>query len=295
MKREQEIYKVTLVGSLGNLVLLIFKFVAAVIGHSSAMMADAVHSLSDFVTDIVVLVFVRISSKPQDTSHDYGHGKFETFATLIIGAALVAAAAGIIIAAVGKIVAWARGAELEAPGTLALWAALLSIAVKELLYRYTVVRGKALNSPAMIANAWHHRSDAFSSIGAAIGIGGAIFLGQRWTVLDPIASVVVGLMLTEVAYKLLKQSVDELTEHSLPEQTESEILDIIASCPGIAQPHNLRTRRIGSRIAIEVHIRMDKDTPLGEAHDRATTIERRLKERFGPSTHISIHMEPMKE
>jgi len=176
-----------------------------------------------------------------------------------------------------------------------LWAALLSIAVKELLYRYTVVRGKALNSPAMIANAWHHRSDALSSIGAAIGIGGAIFLGQRWTVLDPIASVVVGLMLTEVAYKLLKQSVDELTEHSLPEQTESEILDIIASCPGIAQPHNLRTRRIGSRIAIEVHIRMDKDTPLGDAHNRATIIEQRLKERFGPSTHISIHMEPMKE
>lgn len=294
MNREQEIYKVTLVGSLGNVTLLAFKFVAAIVGHSSAMMADAIHSLSDFVTDIVVLFFVRISSKPQDTSHDYGHGKFETFATLIIGVALVFAAIGIIIAAADKIVLWAGGAELRAPGKLALWAALLSVAVKEALFRYTSVRGKALNSQAMIANAWHHRSDAFSSIGAAIGIGGAILLGNRWTVLDPIASIVVGLMLMGVAYELLKQSVDELTEHSLPDETEKEILDIITSCPGIKEPHNLRTRRIGYRIAIEVHIRMDKDTPLIIAHDRASTIEQRLKERFGQHTHISIHMEPIK-
>ncbi len=294
MNREQEIYKVTLVGSLGNVALLAFKFVAAIVGHSSAMMADAIHSLSDFVTDIVVLFFVRISSKPQDTSHDYGHGKFETFATLIIGVALIFVAIGIIIAAADKIALWAGGAELRAPGKLALWAALLSIAVKEALFRYTSVRGKALNSQAMIANAWHHRSDAFSSIGAAIGIGGAILLGNRWTVLDPIASIVVGLMLIGVAYELLKQSVDELTEHSLPEETEKEILDIIASCPGIKEPHNLRTRRIGYRIAIEVHIRMDEDTPLSIAHDRASTIERRLKEHYGQHTHISIHMEPIK-
>ena len=294
MNREQEIYKVTLVGSLGNVALLAFKFVAAIVGHSSAMMADAIHSLSDFVTDIVVLFFVRISSKPQDTSHDYGHGKFETFATLIIGVALIFVAIGIIIAAADKIALWAGGAELRAPGKLALWAALLSIAVKEALFRYTSVRGKALNSQAMIANAWHHRSDAFSSIGAAIGIGGAILLGNRWTVLDPIASIVVGLMLIGVAYELLKQSVDELTEHSLPEETEKEILDIIASCPGIKEPHNLRTRRIGYRIAIEVHIRMDKDTPLSIAHDRASAIERRLKEHYGQHTHISIHMEPIK-
>ena len=294
MSREQEIYKVTLAGSVGNMALLTFKFVAAVLGHSSAMMADAIHSLSDFITDLVVLVFVRLSAKPQDQSHDYGHGKFETFATFIIGLALVVAAVGIIVAAVLKVVRWAQGATLEAPGILALWAALLSILVKEVLFRYTVSRGKALESQALVANAWHHRSDALSSIGAAAGIGGAILLGNRWTVLDPVASILVGLMLMKVAYDLLKASVDELTESSLPEGMEQEIAAIIDSFPGITEPHNLRTRRIGNRIAIEAHVRMDGNMPLREAHDCASAIERKLKERFGPATHTSIHMEPTK-
>lgn len=294
MTREQEIYKVTLAGSVGNMALLTFKFVAAVLGHSSAMMADAIHSLSDFITDLVVLVFVRLSAKPQDQSHDYGHGKFETFATFIIGLALVVAAVGIIVAAVLKVVRWAQGATLEAPGMLALWAALLSILVKEVLFRYTAIRGKALESQALVANAWHHRSDALSSIGAAVGIGGAILLGSRWTVLDPVASILVGLMLMKVAYDLLKASVDELTESSLPEGMEQEIAAIIDSFPGITEPHNLRTRRIGNRIAIEAHVRMDGNMPLREAHDCASAIERKLKERFGPATHTSIHMEPTK-
>ena len=294
MTREQEIYKVTLAGSVGNMALLTFKFVAAVLGHSSAMMADAIHSLSDFITDLVVLVFVRLSAKPQDQSHDYGHGKFETFATFIIGLALVVAAVGIIVAAVLKVVRWAQGATLEAPGMLALWAALLSILVKEVLFRYTVSRGKALESQALVANAWHHRSDALSSIGAAAGIGGAILLGSRWTVLDPVASILVALMLMKVAYDLLKASVDELTESSLPEGMEQEIAAIIDSFPGITEPHNLRTRRIGNRIAIEAHVRMDGNMPLREAHDCASAIERKLKERFGPATHTSIHMEPTK-
>ncbi|MCR5435174.1 MAG: cation diffusion facilitator family transporter [Bacteroidaceae bacterium] len=294
MTREQEIYKVTLAGSVGNMALLTFKFVAAVLGHSSAMMADAIHSLSDFITDLVVLVFVRLSAKPQDQSHDYGHGKFETFATFIIGLALVVAAVGIIVAAVLKVVRWAQGATLEAPGMLALWAALLSILVKEVLFRYTVSRGKALESQALVANAWHHRSDALSSIGAAAGIGGAILLGSRWTVLDPVASILVGLMLMKVAYDLLKASVDELTESSLPEGMEQEIAAIIDSFPGITEPHNLRTRRIGNRIAIEAHVRMDGNMPLREAHNCASAIERKLKERFGPATHTSIHMEPTK-
>jgi len=294
MSREREIYKVTLIGSAGNMALLAFKFVAAIFGHSSAMMADAVHSLSDFITDIVVLVFVKVSSKPQDTSHDYGHGKFETIATFIIGLALLAAAAGIVGSAILKIAQWAKGAALEAPGMLALWAALLSIVTKEGLYRYTALRGKALESQVMIANAWHHRSDALSSIGAAIGIGGAILLGNRWTVLDPIASVIVGFMLVKVAVDLLKASIGELTECSLPEETEQEIANIIITQPDVTAPHNLRTRRIGNRIAIEAHIRMDGNLPLCEAHDRATAIEHKLKERFGQTTHVSLHMEPTK-
>ena len=294
MTREKEIYKVTLVGSAGNVALLTFKFIAGLLGHSSAMIADAVHSLSDFVTDLVVLVFVSISAKPQDQSHDYGHGKFETIATFLIGLALVAAATGIIVSGGLKLAAWWNGEALEAPGWIALWAALLSIVIKEFLYQYTVRKGRQLDSQVMIANAWHHRSDALSSIGAAIGIGGAIWLGNRWTVLDPVASIVVGLMLVKVAWELLKKSVCELTESSLPAETEQEIEQIIQSFPDVQEPHNLHTRRIGNRIAIEAHIRMDGHLPLQTVHNRATTIEHKLKERFGSTTHVVLHMEPIK-
>ncbi len=294
MNREREIYKVTLVGSACNVALLTFKFIAGVLGHSSAMIADAVHSLSDFITDIVVLAFVHVSAKPQDTGHDYGHGKYETFASFIIGLALLAAATGIIVSGVAKVIDWAGGAQLEAPGWLALSAAIISIVVKEVLYRYTVLSGKRLDSQALVANAWHHRSDALSSIGAAVGIGGAVLLGNRWTVLDPVASVVVGLMLVKVSIDLMRTSVDELTEHSLSTEVEQEIEDIIGSFPDVSQPHNLRTRRIGNRIAIEAHVRMDGNVPLTVAHDRATAIEQRIRQRFGPQTHVTIHMEPVK-
>lgn len=294
MSRERDIYKVTMVGSAGNVALLAFKFAAGVLGHSSAMIADAIHSLSDFITDVVLLAFVHMSAKPQDEDHDYGHGKYETFATLIIGLAIIAAAIGIIISGVDKLVDWVGGRQLAAPGWLALAAALLSIVVKEVMYRYTVRRGKALDSPALVANAWHHRSDALSSIGAAVGIGGAILLGNRWTVLDPLASVVVGLMLLKVAIGLLRSSVGELTEHSLSSEVEKEIEDIICSYPDVSDPHNLRTRRIGNRFAIEVHVRMDGNSTLTAAHNRATAIEQRLRQRFGKQTHISIHMEPVK-
>lgn len=285
----------TLVGSAGNAALLTFKFIAGVMGNSSAMIADAVHSLSDFVTDILVLVFVSISAKPQDTSHDYGHGKFETIASFLIGLALVAAATGIVVSGALKLWAWWGGAELESPGWIALWAALLSIVVKELLYQYTARRGRKLDSQVMIANAWHHRSDALSSVGAAVGIGLALWLGQHWAVFDPLASVVVGLMLMKVAYELLKTSINELTESSLPAETEQEIEQIILSFGDVRQPHNLRTRRIGNRIAIEAHVRMDGRLPLETVHERATTIERKLKERFGNNTHVTLHMEPVKE
>ena len=292
MTREKEIYKVTLVGSAGNAALLTFKFIAGVMGNSSAMIADAVHSLSDFVTDILVLVFVSISAKPQDTSHDYGHGKFETIASFLIGLALVAAATGIVVSGAMKLWAWWGGAELESPGWIALWAAVLSIVIKELLYQYTARRGRKLDSQVMIANAWHHRSDALSSVGAAIGIGLALWLGRHWAVFDPLASVVVGLMLMKVAYELLKTSINELTESSLPAETEQEIEQIILSFGDVRQPHNLRTRRIGNRIAIEAHVRMDGRLPLETVHERATTIERKVKERFGSNTHVTLHMEP---
>ena len=294
MNREKEIYKVTLVGSAGNLALLTFKFVAGVLGHSAAMMADAVHSLSDFFTDLIVLLFVKVSARPQDESHDYGHGKYENIATLFIGLALVGIAIGIIVSGSVKFAHWLGGEALVMPGKLALWAALVSIVVKEVLYRYTVVKGRKLDSQVMVANAWHHRSDALSSIGAALGIGGALLLGQRWAVLDPLASIVVGGMLFKVAWDLLKGSLGDLTDQSLSAREEKEIVDIITSFPEVSDPHNLRTRRIGNRIAIECHIRMDGSLPLNTAHDVASAIERKLKERFGRETLVTLHMEPLK-
>ena len=294
MTREKELTKVTIVGSIGNLVLLTFKFVAGILGHSAAMMADAVHSLSDFLTDVVVLVFVRIGAQPQDESHDYGHGKFETLATLFVALALVVAAIGIIVSGAVKFARWLQGEQLEMPGTLALWAALLSILVKEALFRYTLAAGRRQDSPAVVANAWHHRSDALSSIGAAIGIGGALLLGPKWAVLDPLASIVVGAMLVKVAWDLLKVSTGELTDCSLPAETEREIESIICSFPEVSEPHNLRTRRIGSRIAIEAHVRLPGAMSLHDAHEIVSAIERKLRERFGHHTLVTIHMEPEK-
>jgi cation diffusion facilitator family transporter len=294
MTREKEIYKVTLVGSAGNVALLTFKFIAGFLGHSSAMIADAVHSLSDFVTDLVVLVFVSISAKPQDQSHDYGHGKFETIATFLIGLALIGAATGIIVSGGMKLIAWWGGDELEAPGWIALWAALLSIAVKELLYQYTVRKGRQLDSQVMIANAWHHRSDALSSIGAAVGIGFAILLGHQWVVLDPIAAVVVSFFIMRTAYQLIRQALDELLEKSLPDDVENEIVTVVENDPVVSEVHHLRTRRIGNNIAIEMHVRMPGNISLYESHCHATEIEKRLRSKFGSSTHIGLHVEPVK-
>ena len=294
MKREDEIARVTVAGSVVNLLLVGLKAFAGVAGHSAAMVSDAVHSLSDFVTDIVVLVFVRVSARPQDEDHDYGHGKFETLATLLIGLALAAAAIGIVVSGAVKLARWLQGEDLPAPGKLALWAALVSIVVKELLFQYTRWKGRHLQSRALEANAWHHRSDALSSIGAAIGIGGAILLGDRWTVLDPLASIVVGAMLVKVAWDLLGPSFGELTDSSLPAETEQEMLDLITSVPGVEDPHNLRTRRIGNLIAAEVHIRLNGSQTLEEAHEKASEVERRFRERFGRESHIIVHMEPLK-
>lgn len=293
MERNRQIYKVTLIGGLVNVVLLAFKFVAGILGHSAAMVADAVHSLSDFVTDVIVLVFVHISSKPKDKSHDYGHGKYETLAMTIIGMALLAVALGIVYNGAVKIAAWAQGEQLQAPGTLALWAALLSVVLKEAVYRYSMVEARRLNSQAVEANAWHHRSDALSSVGTAIGIGGAIFLGQKWTVLDPIASVIVGLFIIKVSFFLLRDGIGDLMEHSLPDEVEEEILRLAASVEGVAEPHDLRTRRIGNHYAIELHILMDGNIPLREAHDKASEVEKLLRKHYGEETHIAVHVEPL--
>lgn len=292
--REKEIYKVTIIGAIGNLSLLIFKFIAGFLSNSAAMIADAAHSLSDFLTDIVVMIFVRISSKDEDENHHYGHGKFETLATVIIGIVLVAVGFGIMKNGITSIIEVTKGNTIKSPGIIALVAALVSIIVKEILYRYTVIMGKKLDSPSVIANAWHHRSDAFSSIGTTLGIGGAIILGNKWTILDPIAAVVVSFFILKMAYQLTKAGLDELLEKSLPKEIEKKIIDILLSFDEISSPHHLRTRRIGKSYSIEVHIRMDGAMSLYDAHQITVEIEKKLKEGLHKDIFINIHMEPVK-
>lgn len=294
-KRERKIYKVTIMGGIANAILLIFKFVAGFLGHSSAMIADAVHSLSDFLTDIVILIFVKISNKPADKNHDYGHGKFETLATFIIGVVLLAVGIMIFWSGASKIFMSIKGIELEQPGMLAFWAAIVSIIIKEAIARYTIINGRRLNSKAVEANAWHHRSDALSSVGAAAGIAGAIFLGPKWRILDPLAAVVVSIFILIMAVKFLVSCISEFMEHSLSEDIENEIINTVMSFEFVKNVHNLRTRKIGNGIAMDMHVVMDGDLTLEKSHQYTKDIENLLRSRFGDKSFIYLHVEPSKK
>lgn len=294
MDRQKETYRVTIAGSIINILLLAFKFAAGILGHSAAMIADAIHSLTDFVTDAIVLVFVRLGSKPTDRDHDYGHGKYETLASAIIGVSLLVVGMMICYSGVTKTYHAMCGEPLQQPGFIALAAAVASVVLKEWAYRFTVRVGRRCHSEAVVANAWHHRSDALSSVGTTVGIGGAIILGEKWAVLDPLTAIVVSFFIMKAAWSVLSKAVDELTDGSLPKETEDEIEKIVSEDKDVSVVHNLCTRRIGNRIAIEMHVRMPGETSLYVAHHHATEIEKRLKQRFGADTHISIHLEPVK-
>ena len=292
--RDQRIYRITLTGSIVNMVLLVLKFLAGILGHSAAMVADAVHSLSDFLTDLVVIAFVRLSSKPADKDHAYGHGKYETIATSLIGMALVVVAILLGWGGVEKIMRFCQGEALEMPDLIALVAALLSILLKEWIFRVTRKVAREVNSQALEANAWHHRSDALSSIGTAIGIGGALSLGSSWAVLDPIAAVAVSVLIFITAFRLLRQASGELLEESLPHEIEEKIVELVYRDRLVSDIHHLRTRRIGSIIAIEMHLRLPGEISLTESHQHATDIEKVLRQEFGAGTHVMLHIEPVK-
>lgn len=295
MERDKKVYRVTLLGSVVNLLLLVFKFVAGVLGHSAAMIADAVHSLSDFVTDLIVIVFVKISSKPEDADHAYGHGKYETLASCIIGLALIVVGVMMGYNATVKIMDVVRnGTELASPGIIALAAAVLSIVLKEWMFRITRKVAREVDSPAVEANAWHHRSDALSSVGTAIGIGGAVLLGSKWAVLDPIAALVVSVFIVVQAAKILSDAIGQLMEKSLPRDVEQRICEIVYEEEGTSDIHHLRTRKIGSQISIELHVRMNGSLTLREVHGKSIAIEKRLRAAFGDSTYINLHVEPLK-
>ncbi|MCI7338018.1 MAG: cation diffusion facilitator family transporter [Bacteroidales bacterium] len=292
--REQAIYKVTWIGFFVNVLLSVGKLIAGFVGRSGAMIADGVHSVSDFATDIVVLLFVRISAKPKDEDHDYGHGKYETLATVVIGVALAAVAIGILVDSAERIAQVLRGESIARPGIVALVAAAVSIVAKEALYWYTMLTAKRVDSPALKANAWHHRSDAFSSIGTLIGIGGAYFLSEQWRVLDPIAAIVVGALIIKVAYDLVMPGLNELLERSLPKEQEDEIVALVLADKRLSDVHNLKTRRIGAGIAVELHVRVQGDMTVNESHAITRNIEQLLRQQYGDRTQVIIHIEPLK-
>lgn len=290
--RSEQARKTTFICFIINTGLVIIKIIAGIIGNSGAMIADGVHSLSDFLTDIVVLVGFKLSEKPEDDCHNYGHGKYETLATLIISLFLLLVGFEILKSGVSNIIAFYRGQVIPTPRTIALIAAILSIVTKEFLYRYTVLVGKRINSSAMIANAWHHRTDAFSSLGTMLGIGGAIILGDKWTVLDPIASLIVSFFIFKVAFDILKPTIDELMESALTDEEKEKIVKIISGKEEIISFHDLRTRKIGKRVVMEVHIYVDSCLDIKTAHDIATDIEIKIKDIFGESCIVTIHVDP---
>lgn len=294
-KREKEIKRITIAGAVVNIVLTTLKIIAGILGRSAAMIADGVHSLSDLFSDVIVLIFTHISSKGKDRDHSFGHGKFETLATLIVSVMLVVVGADFMAKGVRKIIGVLNGEMIPVPGMVALWAAAASIAAKEILYHVTARVGKKINSPVVMANAWHHRSDAFSSIGALAGIGGAIILGDRWAILDPLASCGISIAIIAVAVKMALPSLAELLEASLPEDMENEIKEIAMSVEGVDDIHELKTRRNGISVIIDAHVVVDPDMTVVQAHDIATAVETALRSRFGAETQINIHVEPGKE
>lgn len=294
IKREASARKITWQGLWLNIGLTAIKAFAGFWGNSSAMVADALHSLSDLISDFVVLLSFRFSCQPPDEKHNYGHGKFETLAAAILS---------LILSAVGFWLAWSglnalihtlHGDSLSRPGMIAIWAAVLSIVVKEILFRATLSVGKRIQSDAVIANAWHHRSDAFSSIASLLGISGARFLGEGWQILDPIAAIFVSYFILKVGLGILRGSMEDILESALSDDQQEEILSIASEVNGINEPHNLRTRKIGNIIAIDLHVRVHPEMIVREAHNRASEIERKLRDRFGAETFISIHIEPIK-
>ena len=284
--------KITLVSIAVNIVLTVIKLAAGVLGRSQALLADAVHSLSDFATDIAVLIGLRFSSKPVDEDHAYGHGKYETIVAAIIGLALAYVAVQIATSAIGRIFGALHGKELPRPATYAFWVALASFGVKEWLFHATMRVARATGSSALVANAWHHRSDAFSALASSVGVGAAAFLGADWLILDPIAALFVSMFLLRVAWQIIRTQIGFLTDQSLAPEVCEEILALARATPGIMEPHNLRTRMVGPICVIDLHIQMRADLSLAAAHDIADAIEHTLRQRFGKETIANLHLEP---
>ncbi|MEW6072906.1 MAG: cation diffusion facilitator family transporter [Planctomycetota bacterium] len=274
---------VTLFGAVVNLVLSGLKLAAGIVADSSVMVADAVHSLTDFGSDIVTLVALGATAKPPDASHPYGHGRFETVGTVILALLLLGAVAGILYDAYG------RFGEPSAPGVLAAWAAGLSIVVKEALYHIAVRVGRRHASPLLIANAWHHRSDAFSSVAALGGILGA---RMGWPVLDPVAAVLVAVLIGHVAIKLLGDVFREVTVGALPGPVLARMRAGIERLPGVVSLHELRARRMGRSVLVDLHVQVDEATTVSDGHQVAERVRKFVFDANGEVSEVLVHIDP---
>lgn len=283
---------VTWVGFWINACLGVGKILAGIFGRSSAMIADGVHSFSDFVTDIIVIVFVGLSRKKANENYQYGHGKYETFATMLLALILGAVAVIFFVDGVEKTWKAFHGAPLPRPTWLALGTALVSIISKEWLYHYTRLAGEKIHSAVVVANAWHHRSDALSSLATMAGIAGAMFLGPQWRVLDPIAAILVSIFIMVVSVEIGKPAIKELLEASLPKEIAARMYRIIGTTPGVEAFHHFASRRNGNVMIVDFHIKVEPEITVGHGHAIASDVEHRLKEAFGNDMIVNIHVEP---
>ena len=279
-----------------NTALTLAKFVAGLLGRSSAMIADAAHSASDFATDFAVLIGMRLAGKPQDCDHPYGHGKYETLAAAVVGVALCGVGLAIAFHGVSALWgAWAHGELPARPGMVAFWAGFASIVIKEWLYQVTARVARQTGNDALLANAWHHRSDAFSSIATTVGVGAGALFGGHWSLLDPLAATGVGAVLLKIAWDIVRDAVDKLAEQGMSAAENARILELVHGVEGLSEPHHLRSRRVGSVAVIEMHFRVDPAMTVREGHAIANRVEQALRGAFGADAIVTIHVEPWKE
>lgn len=285
--------RVTWVGFVCNALLGAAKVCGGIVGRSEALVADGFHSLSDFITDVIVLVMVGMARRKSSRRYPYGHGKVETFATMLLSVVLLVVALMIGYEGVCRVADCMRGDVIPRPGPVALALCGVSIVVKEWLFRYTRRAGRRINSGVVIANAWHHRSDAFSSVATLMGIMGAMFLGERWRVLDPVAAIIVAVFIAIIAVRMAIPAVRELLEVSLPGDMEESVRRVLATTPGVRAFHHLRSRRNGTAIIIDVHLKVDPFISVIDAHAIATRAEKAIYALFGErDTIVTTHIEP---
>ena len=286
---ERDASVVSAVGIIGNLILTLFKAVAGIVAHSSAMVSDAIHSASDVVSSIIAIVGIRLSTRPSDKSHPYGHERFESVAAIILAVILALTGISIGIGAAESIIG-GHYEELEIPGVLALIAAVVSIVCKEAMYWYTKHYADKHDSSALRASAWDHRSDAFSSVGALIGIAGAR-LGVR--VLDPIASVIICLFIIKAAYSIFNEAIQKMVDHACSEEVQEQIRACILGQPGVEQIDYLSTREFGNRIYVDLEIAVDGSITLAEGHAIAEQVHDAVEADFPKIKHIMVHVNPV--